>query len=337
MKNLQNLLIVLLLIQATISYGQAGLSNPDDIEKIKQRTFLVMLEEPKQDLMEKLKPEEQENYTADINAYNSMMQELMPALWKISAKLEFKKRSEIMELIKSKDQGYAYLEYEKYRVQFANVSSLRMTFKSEKGEKMGGLNPVGETYIASSISIRLTEKANTSLEIISIPVASPFPSKGEMALAVKEILYTFDKRASGIKTMQLATLPKKEAKKLEKMKLLVNADDTDASEEAIKKVYPYPFELVKGKEALDAAILTGDSGTAVIKIIPNGNRSYSYKVFSCSEGGMLASSNSSENGGVYIGPASGLQMAQSVMADRIRAEHFKLIATDIKNSIKYEK
>jgi hypothetical protein len=336
MKKQMTFIVAFLLLNACIVNGQAGLANVDDIEKIKARTFLIMLEEPKEDLVAKLKPEEQERYKADIAAYNTMMKDLFPKVWTLSSKVDFKTRSEIMALIKAKDAGYAYLEYEKYRVQFANPASLRATFRTDKKEKLGGLNPIGGDYIASTVSIRLTEKANTSLEIISISLPSPFPTKGEMANAVKEILYTFDKRMNGMKTMQIATLPKKEAKRLANMTLLINSDDIDASEEMIKKVYPYPYEILSGKAKQDLAILSNDSAYAVIKVIPHSDRNYSYYVFAAADGALLATANDSQSTGVSLGGGI-LDDAKALTANQIKSDHFKLIANQVKDSIKFEK
>jgi hypothetical protein len=330
-------ILTLFFLSAYLVNGQAGLANPEDIGKIKERTFLIMLEEPKKELMAKLKPEEQEKYTADINSYNEMMKTLMPKVWTLSSKIDFKTRSEIMELINARDPNYTYLEYEKYRVQLGSVGGFRSTFQSDaKRDLLNVVNP-GGAIAETNLSIRPTDKAATSLEIISVRMPSVFPTKGEMANAVKEILYTFDKRMAGMKTMQLATQPKREAKRLATMKLLINSDDLNATEEQIKKVYPYPYEIVKGKEQQDLAILSNDTSYAVIKVIPLGNKSYAYRVFAASDGTLLASSNNSQSTGVSVGGIGVIDDARAMEAHKIKDDHLKLIGNQVRDSIKYEK
>jgi hypothetical protein len=58
----QTFVAAFLLLSAGFVNGQAGMSNTEDIEKIKARTLLIMTEEPKEELLAKLKPEEQEKY-----------------------------------------------------------------------------------------------------------------------------------------------------------------------------------------------------------------------------------------------------------------------------------
>lgn len=331
----QTTVVAFLMFSSSFSKGQAGMSNPEDIEKIKAQTLLIMIEEPKEELLAKLKPEEQEIYKQDITTYNEMMRNLFPKIWTLSTDVDFKTRKEIMALIKAKDANYAYLEYEKYKVQFANALSFRATFQTGSKDDLKKLLNPAPSYAETTIAIRFTEKPNTSLEVISIRMPSAFPTKGEMACAVKQIEYTFTKKMEGIKNMALASQYRKEAKRLANMTLLINKDDIDASEDAVKEVYAYPYEIINGKERQDLAMISGDSAYAVISVIPVGNGQFSYRVFA-TDGTLLAIANSEQERGVSIGGIAAVEAGKSMVADQIKKDHFKIISNQVRDSIKFK-
>lgn len=307
--------------------AQVGLSKPEAIEKVKARTMLVIVEEPSEKLLKSLKPEEIDNYKNDIASYNAMMAELAPKYWTMSPKIEFKTRTEVYKLVEAKDAGYAFMEYEKYRVQFATSSSYYATRRAcGFKDRLAGTNPIGGDYIRSEFSIRLTDDKMYGLPIIGITMPSPCPTSADLVFAFKTIQNHFKYKLEGLNEIKVSQLFKTNAPQLKNLTLYVNKQDTECSIDDIKKVYPYPVEMFESREAIDNAIMKASEGIAVVIMIPYSESSYSFYAYKASDLTVLAYTNDSQSTGVSVGGIGMVDMARDLMRNKMKRDHFKIFA-----------
>lgn len=305
--------------------AQVGLSKLEAIAKVKARTMLVIVEEPSEKLLSTIKPEELENYKKDIADYNAMMAELAPKIWTISPKIEFKTRAEVYKLVEAKDPGYAFMEYEKYRVQFASAASYYATRRAcGFKDKLAGTNILGGDYIKSEFSIRLTDDKMYGLQIIGIPMPSPCPTSADLVFAMKTIQLHFKYKEEGLSEIKISQLFKTNAPQLKNMKLYVNKQDTEATLEDIKKVYSHPVEMFEGRAEIDQAILNATEGIAVCIMIPHSDQSYSFYVYKASDLSVLAYTNDSQSTGVSVGGIGMVDMARDLTRNKMKRDHFKI-------------
>lgn len=70
----------------------------ESIQKIQDRTLLVILESPLESVIKKLKPEEVTNYEKAIENYNRKLKEVTDKFWTFTDKKEFKTWNEVAQL-----------------------------------------------------------------------------------------------------------------------------------------------------------------------------------------------------------------------------------------------
>ena len=175
---MKKIFIPLFVFCTTFIYGQKGNCKPEDAQAVKDRTLIVVVEEPNLDLLNKLDDKQKAFYTKDISDYNDMMKQLMPKYWSYGSKVEFKTTSEVAALVKSKSKDYAYLEHTKFTVNYYGKSSLNATMNLQNTG--GGANPVGGDYMETAVCVRLTDANPLGLPVWSAYLPSPFPTAGQM-------------------------------------------------------------------------------------------------------------------------------------------------------------
>lgn len=113
-KTLYLLALALMVFTAKAQYVGC---KPSDLVEYKSRTLVVaLLEETKGDLkivQSKLKkfPDAMDNYKAQIELYNTTIQERLPEMWTFNKKIEFRPYSEVEKLRQSNSKDYILLFY----------------------------------------------------------------------------------------------------------------------------------------------------------------------------------------------------------------------------------
>jgi ABC-type amino acid transport substrate-binding protein len=309
--------------------AQTGVSKLKDVQQVKDRTLIVVLEEVNEKLNAKLKPEEQEMYKKDVEEYNGLIKEAAPAFWKFSTKIEYKTRSETDQIVKAKSKDYAYLEYNKYTVNFFNPAAFRATMANKNSEnKLSGRSMIGGDYKMSDLNIRLSDENPLGPPVYGVHLTDPFPNKADLAYGLKQIQLQLEYKLKGMSDLDVNKLYKTNGKKLSSVTLLVDQLDTDMKIEDIKKAYPYPVEVVT-KDKIDAAQLAGDTKYAIAVVIPYPNSKYSFMVVDAATGEELGRSSPEWNTGV------GVRMPGNALSDAVDAADNASIQKLKKDDFKY--
>lgn len=315
--------------------AQTGASKQKDVLEVQKRTLIVVLEEVNTKLNEKLKPEEQEMYRKDIEDYNTAIKEVIPAFWKFSTRVEYKTRAETDAIVKAKSKDYAYLEYNKYTVNFFTPAAFRATMANKNSEnKLSGRSMVGGDYKTSDLNIRLTDQNPLGLPVYGVHMTDPFPNTADLAYGLKQMQLQFDYKMKGMDDLDINKLYKTNGKKLATITLLVDQLDTDMKIEDIKKAYPYPVEVVS-KDKIDEAQLKSDAKYAIAVVIPYAGAKYGFMVVDAVTGEELGRSSPEWNTGVSMrvpgNPLSdALDAADQASIQKLKKDDFKYFAKYVK-------
>ncbi len=322
MKKISIAIVAGLLISGS-SFPQMGGAKMEDLKKIQSRTLLVVLEEPEKKLLDKLNPEEQANYQKDIADYNVNIKSAIAHCWKFTEQVEYRNRSEVIMLIKSKDKKSAYLESSKYKENFATPATFRATFnRKDIKDKPNLAMPMGDIYKVSELDIRLCDDNPLSPPVYGQFMLNVFPNKADLVYALKQIQIYFGYRLKDMSYGAVLKEANKNGAKLPSLTLLIDEQDTELKNDEIKKVYPYPFELVK-KEKIDEAILNADSKYAFAAVIPSGADSYLFEVYDAAEELELARSAPDQNTGISFGGGL-LDEVKDLTKNKLKKDHFKI-------------
>jgi hypothetical protein len=322
-------IILVLSLTPFFSFGQTGMSKQKDVQEIKNRSLIVVLEEANEKLTQKLKPEELDAYKADIEGYNKNIREAVALTWKFNPKIEYMTRAEMDKLVKAKSKEYAYVEYNKFTVNCANAAAYRSTLNLKDAKShSNGTALVGGDYIATQLNIRLSDDNPLGPPVYAVRMAGPFPDKSDLAYALKAMELQLNYKLEGKSDRDINDLFKEKGKSLPTLTLLVDEQDTELKLEEIKKAYPYPVELVK-KDKIGQAILSSDAKTAFVIVIPYGNNSYSFLILSsadCAEMGRTAPEQST---GMSVGIGA-MDAINDLSKSKVKKDHFKIFAKNAK-------
>lgn len=317
-------LLYLTLICLTLnSFGQSGSSKKADVDAIKSRTLLVVLEETNQELLNKLDQPEKDFYTSEIEKYNKAIQELAPKYWKFS-KVEFKPRAEVNKLVKSKSPAFAYLQFSKITSNMTNMSGIKMMMDLRDGSDP----TIGGAYSESALEVRLTENNPLSPPVYGVYMPSPFPTQGEIVYGLKQLQLQLKYKSEGLKDGAINAMMKENAKEMTKKTLLLDKARLGVKEEEVKKYYPYPYELVT-KERIDEAFLKEESDKVAFVFIPRSGDSYNPNIVDTNEGKEMGRTNADATTGVGISTPDIDQVKKEMNRGKVRKDDLKIIAKQI--------
>lgn len=291
------------------AYAQVGVVPLKQYADFKTRTLLVIVEEPKQKMLEKLTPEQAEVYKQEIEEYNTLSKWAMDTYYKVGNPVEFKTRAEVEQIIAQRDKTYAFVEFTKFKDNYVTKVSFELVqknrFAKEQSKLTGGLSLAS---IVSLINIRLAEESEDASPFYGQYLPNPFPDKADMAYAFKQIAATLAYRERGITYDKMKPENKLLGQQLKSLTLLIAEDDIDAKEDREKfvKAYPNPMEIVS-KEKIQQAIIDNDPKYAVVLSVPTLDREteqvkFQFIVMGCEQGQTMATSSPQDKSGVDVGP-----------------------------------
>jgi hypothetical protein len=318
----------LLVSVSTFLNAQVGGSKQTDVQEIKNRTLLVVTEEPNPKLTAKLSAAALDSYNKDIEDYNKNIKAAVTLCWKFNDKIDYKTRGEVDKLCKSKSKDYAYVDYNYFTVNCANAASYKATL-GLKDSTTGGIALVGGDYIATEMDICLTEDGPLAVPVFGVRMGSPFPNEADLVYGLKSIQLQLGYKLAGTKDNEINNMVKVNGKLLQNMTLLVDKNNTDLKIEEIKKAYPYPVQLVS-KEKIDQALLTSNDTVAFVIVIPLEGNNFSFEVLSAKDCTELARSNPDQNTGVSIGGIGPIDEIKDMTKSKLKKDHFKIFAKNVK-------
>jgi hypothetical protein len=322
--------IVLLLI-AGIIHAQVGVMPLKDYTDFKQRTLVVVTEEPIDKVMKKMTPEQVEIYKQEIDEYNVLVKWAMDTYYKTGNPVEYKTRTEAEALKMSGAKTHAFLEFTKFFENYDSKAGFEMVQKNrfaKEQTRLNGILSLGSIF--SRIDIRFAEDYRILANSQSVDpfygqyLPNPFPDKAEMAFVFRQIVAALDFREKGITYDKAEKLLREEAKKMQSVTLLVAESDVDPGEdrEKLLKAYKYPVEIVS-REKITEVILNHSAQHAVVVTVPVMNpqtEAYEFKflVYNCETGTVVASSVPQEKGGssVSTGTLSALKAMKKTVSEK---------------------
>ena len=306
------------------SQAQTGASKKSDADAIKSRTLIVVEEESNPDLTKKLEGESLQFYTEEINNYNRLIKELFPKYWKYNSSIEFKKRSEVNNLIKSKSKDYAYVEWSKFRINFANKMSLEATRKL----KSGGVQLFGSDYIETSLDIRLTDNNPLGIPVYGVYLPGPFCSLADLVFGLKQIQLQLNYKSEGKRDGEINNMYKENAKEMPKFTLLVNASASNIAEKDIAKYYKHPIQLVT-QDKIEEALINESVDKVVVIFIPRSGGKISPIMVDAATGREMIRSLPDWNAGVGISTAGLDAIKDDMNKGKLRKDDYKIISKQI--------
>lgn len=293
--------------------AQFGFGKPEDIQQVKQRKLIVIIEQPNKDLMQKLrrkgKTDEIKEYQDALDQYNAEMKEVVSKFWSFSANdIVYMTPDAVDKLHHSHDYAVLYC-------------ATNDGYGSEHLDWSPGGKDKIKTDGYTQMCVELLEKSKP-IYVLGIP--DIFPSKADLVYGVTAIEYYFNYRLSHVKASrkEVNEMLQQNQSILAHRTLLLRQDEISKKlkPEDIKKAYPYPYRVVS-EDDMDQYVINADSNYAYTIIAPYvGDREVIYVqyVYDCKDGTVLGMSMPSYGAmmlGGYTGGAGHTEITKKTLAD----------------------
>lgn len=305
MRNLK--ITFFLALVTTIGFAQEGAVPLKEYSEYKKRKLLVIIEEPVAKVTAKLSPEQLEIYNKEMEDYNTLVKWALDTYYKLPQTVEYVKRSEAVQILKSDKGTYAYLEYSKFSTNYQAKIGFELVQKNRTAKdqtRLGGI--ISLSSILSAIDIRVSEDYNKVEDNQNIDplyrefMPTPFPGKFEMAYAIQQIAAVFEWREQGVtydkEKKQIAAEGKAKTQTL----LIAEGDISPKEEDRDKflAAYKYPASVVSYEKIAEAVI--NRENVSCIVTVPMMDKSteavqFRFFMFDCATGRTLASSVPQDN------------------------------------------
>jgi hypothetical protein len=284
MKQISKLMMLSAIVMLAITsplYAQMGFGKIEEIQQIKSRRLIVVIEEPSERMMKKLKKRPRkgdvEDYKADLVTFNENLKAVVEKFWPYNKSgIQYKTVKEVEKLEKSNSKGYAVLT-----ILSSKPSSMRAGFIYDDGiywvKDIKDDFDDRDDWMFSTMVINTIEDWGKK-PVYYVPLFDVFPTKASMVYGIKSIQtyfnYRIAKKKSGVSSKEEQERKENQMKekfpKLAQKTLLIRSEwiDEKLNEEEIKKIYPFKFQLCD-REMLDKAVLEQDPNYAYGVIMPN--------------------------------------------------------------------
>jgi hypothetical protein len=272
---------------ATKTSAQFGMGKVKDIDEVKKRKLIVIVESPDEDLMKKLtkkkKTDDIKTYQTSLDLYNSEMKEVVEKFWNFSANEIVYKTQKEVEKLPNKNQ---------YALIFCTSGSKGFSPKHE------GLNwvPKGDKIEGDVITTMVVSLADENKAIYYICMPDPFPTKADLVFGILGTTYYFNYRESHQKASMSDTkaMIAENEPRLKMRTLLLRQDQINSKlkPEEIKEAYPFNYRIVSADE-MDQYVVNADSNFAYAIVQPNyGSHEVIYiqEVIDCKDGATIGAS-----------------------------------------------
>ena len=251
------------LLLLSSAYSQKNRSLNSKIHELSNRTLIVIVEEPNRNVEKALKrqPELLRRYHEDIKGYNRTMEKVIKEHWTFSYNVEFHSYADMIKRRKEKMEGFAWVEFNKYRsANFGHFSAWDST-----------------TYDSTARYAKWTTNHNLlrfylleeTYPIFDQPLPNLVPSEGDLISAIQQTQEYFHHRDLGYTLEKYLKKAKGNIPELEKKTLLFdgNSLSEEIGDSTIREVYPYPYKIVSWQE-IEKAIVNKDEKYAYVALLP---------------------------------------------------------------------
>jgi hypothetical protein len=188
---------------------------------------------------------------------------------------------------------------------------------------------IGGDYKETDVEVRLTENNPLAPPVYGAYLPSPFPTAGELVYGIKQVQLQLKYKSEGMKDGGINALMKQNAKEMPNKTLLLDKARIDLKEEDIKKLYPYPYELVT-KERIDEAFLKEEADKVAFVYIPRTSGRFNPNIVDTNEGKEMARASADQTTGVGISTPELDAMKKELNKGKVRKDDLKIIAKQIK-------
>jgi hypothetical protein len=271
-------------------YAQYGMGKIEEIEAVQSRKLIVMVEEPRERMLNKIakrpKKGTVEDYKTDLQTYNENIKAVVEKFWPYNkAGIQYKTYDEIMNLRKTKTQDYAVIA----------------CLSSEARRTSAGYNYAQGLYWVKDIKDDFEDRDDAMFSVIMVntiedfgkqpvfylPLFDVFPTKASLVYGIKNIESYFNLR---IKTKKNGAKMRDERERIEEemakrapalkeKTLLIREEwlDKELTEANLKNFYPYKYQICD-RAFMDNIVMNSDSKYAYGVVLPyvmsNSNSTY---------------------------------------------------------------
>jgi len=279
MKKHVSLLMLLFVFAAHFASAQMGMGKPEEIEAVKSRKLIVMIEEPRERMLKKIAKKAKrgsvEDYKADLKTFNANMKEVVEKFWPYNKSgIQYKTFEELQELRKSGSEEYAVLV-----ILSSEASNTRAGYNYAEG--LYWVKDIKEDFedrndgMFSTMIVNIIEDFGKK-PVFYVPLYDVFPTKASIVYGIQSTENYFTARmnkANGSKARderaRMEQDMKDRAPKLAEKTLLIREEwlDKELNELNIKTFYPYKYKVCD-RAFMDEAIMNKDSKYAYAVQLP---------------------------------------------------------------------
>lgn len=270
MKMHRMLLLLLVLTLPASLRAQFGLGKIEEIESVKTRRLIVMIEEPRERVLKKIAKRPKlgtvAEYKADLEKYNANIRSVVEKFWSYNTTgIQYKTLQEIKELAKTKTKDFAVLMCVSSKASQTRAGNVNY-------EGISWAKDIKEDFEDRDDDMFTTMAVNTiedfgGAPVYFLPLFDVFPTQASLVYGVKGIEGYFDFRIRNKKYGEKAKDIREQAKKemavraphiAEKI-LLIRKEwlDKDLTESNFGKYYPYPFKVCD-RDEMDRVVMSQD-------------------------------------------------------------------------------
>lgn len=294
----------LLLAGAGISKAQFANIKPDDMDAMHNRTLVVIVERPSDDLTEKLNKKHKaggaDAYSKAIDDFNKNFADAVTQYWKVSegGDVEYKSLDEVNDITDKKNYVVMFCRsVEQGDVNTSYPAKNGIMWWPDYKEVSHDKDFSAKMTV---IGLALLEKFNKA-PVYQIVLPDLYPTKEDLKYGVNVmntyIFYMVDHRKDNPKKVNEQMLQANQQNLSNKILLLPREyTDKKMTKAQMDKYYPYPY-MIAGKDTINRAIDSADSRYAIAMVVPtdleqapNGGLEYVEYVYSPDDGSILASS-----------------------------------------------
>lgn len=264
-------LTLLLVLGASVTLrAQMGMGKPEEIEAVKARKLIVLIEEPRERMLKRIAKKAKrgsvEDYQADLKTFNASMKEVVEKFWPYNKKdIQYKTFDEIVQLKKDGHEDLAVLT-----CLSAEARSTSAGFNYAEG--LYWVKDIKEDFedrnddMFSVMMVNVIEDFGKK-PVFYVPLYDVFPTKASIVYGIESIENYFTMRlnkANGSKMRDERDRMEAEmaarAPKLKEKVLLIREEwlDKELTAENFKDYYPYKYKICD-RAFMDEAIMNKDS------------------------------------------------------------------------------
>jgi hypothetical protein len=286
------------LLSQNITNAQFEKLNSQDLQKLKQRDIIVIVEATDDKVLDKVnkkggKVDYTDAYKKDIDDYNANMKHVIEKFWKYgTGTFEYMSADEVKAISSSDKKRYAVIychSTEGGRLSGGYGEDPGLVWSPDVKDK----NKVkGSEDYYTEMGVALLE--NYKSPICQLPLPDLFPDKADLIYAVQVMTNSFNGQIDHPKKMddkELASMLKENQDNLKDKTLVLRRDWLDKllTKPDLEKAYPFPYMIV-GRDTLERIMDSADAKYAVAVVTPwlRGSTVLVVDyVISCDDGTML--------------------------------------------------